>query len=62
MQAAAAEPKVMLANGLVDFYEVLGVDDDATMDEIKKAYRTLAKEVQGHEEAHGAEEGRGRGE
>lgn len=44
--AAAAEPKVMLANGLVDFYEVLGVDDDATLDEIKKAYRTLAKEVQ----------------
>jgi DnaJ-domain-containing protein 1 len=43
--AAAAEPKVMLANGLVDFYEVLGVDDDATMDEIKKAYRSLAKEV-----------------
>lgn len=26
-QAAAAEPKVMLANGLVDYYEILGVSE-----------------------------------
>eukprot|EP00877_Chromochloris_zofingiensis_P008151 jgi/Chrzof1/358/Cz01g13010.t1 len=34
----------MLSNGMVDYYEVLGVDDDATSHEIKKAYRSLAKE------------------
>lgn len=60
VQAATVEPKVMLANGLVDFYEVLGVDDDATMDEIKKAYRTLAKEVHWvRSERTGAGEGKG---
>lgn len=42
--ATAAGPKVMLANGLVDYYEVLGVDDDATAEEIKRAYRSMAKE------------------
>ncbi|EFJ47587.1 molecular chaperone [Volvox carteri f. nagariensis] len=34
----------VLANGIVDYYEVLGVDDDAPAEEIKKAYRSLAKE------------------
>eukprot|EP00775_Hariotina_reticulata_P004234 gene4234-4483_t len=34
----------MLTNGLVDYYEILGVDDDAPLEEIKRAYRALAKE------------------
>lgn len=42
--ADAATNKYVLSSGLVDYYEVLGVDDDAPMEEIKRAYRALAKE------------------
>ncbi|KAG2486924.1 hypothetical protein HYH03_014423 [Edaphochlamys debaryana] len=45
--AAAADTErnnYILSTGIVDYYEVLGVDDDAPVDEIKKAYRALAKE------------------
>ena len=30
---------------MADHYEVLGVDRDATADQIKKAYRRLAREL-----------------
>lgn len=40
----AYQQRFVLPNGLVDYYEVLGVDDDAPASEIKKAYRALAKE------------------
>lgn len=33
-----------VSGGVVDFYELLGVDDDASFAEIKAAYRGLAKE------------------
>ncbi|KIY91483.1 hypothetical protein MNEG_16481 [Monoraphidium neglectum] len=36
--------KFVLKSGLVDFYELLGVDDDATPEEIKRAYRSTCKE------------------
>eukprot|EP00198_Chlamydomonas_reinhardtii_P011506 XP_001700843.1 chloroplast DnaJ-like protein [Chlamydomonas reinhardtii] len=39
----AAGNTYLLSNGMIDYYEVLGVDDDAPYDEIKKAYRALAK-------------------
>ena len=44
-EATSSTPgiKYLLSNGLPDYYEVLGVDDDAPSSEIKKAYRALAK-------------------
>eukprot|EP00798_Chlamydomonas_sp_ICE-L_P015983 gene15983-22116_t len=36
--------QLVLPNGLVDLYVVLGVDDDAPAAEIKKAYRRMARE------------------
>ncbi|KAL6765857.1 molecular chaperone [Haematococcus lacustris] len=40
---AAQEESYMMQCGLVDYYLVLQVDDDASPAEIKRAYRTLAK-------------------
>ena len=42
-QAAVEEPTVVEATAAteVDFYELLGVDPDATMPDIKAAYRSL---------------------
>eukprot|EP00798_Chlamydomonas_sp_ICE-L_P011668 gene11668-34382_t len=36
--------KIVLPNGMVDHYVVLGVDDDALPSEIKRAYRNMARE------------------
>jgi hypothetical protein len=33
--------KYILSNGMIDHYEVLGVDDDASTHEIKRAYRCI---------------------
>lgn len=38
------DEKCILPDGTVDYYELLGVDDDANMSEVKSAYRQLAKE------------------
>ena len=35
--------KKVVADAELDFYEVLGVDEDGTSKEIKKKYRDLAK-------------------
>ncbi len=31
-------------SGVMDYYEILGVDDDATPQQIKSAYRAMAKQ------------------
>lgn len=46
----------VLSSGIVDYYAVLGVDDDADADAIKAAYRALAKvchpDISGDEDGH----------
>lgn len=48
--------KYIMANGFVDYYELLQVDDDATAATIKTAYRSLAKmchpDILGEAEGH----------
>ncbi len=40
--STAGEAKYVTATGLPDYYEILGVDDDASQADIKTAYRSLA--------------------
>lgn len=46
----------VLSNGMVDYYTVLGIDDNASASEIKSAYRALAKvchpDISGDEQGH----------
>lgn len=46
----------VLENGIVDYYAVLNIDDDASDAEVKSAYRALAKvchpDISGDEEGH----------
>jgi len=37
------ETPIRFASTRKDYYEILGLNRDATLDEIKEAYRTLAK-------------------
>ena len=40
---SSAISKFILSNGMVDYYELMGVDDCASSADIKLAYRTIAK-------------------
>lgn len=50
------EEPYILSNGIVDYYEILGVDDDASEADIKRAYRALCKvchpDISGDEDGH----------
>lgn len=35
----------LIVNGIVDYYELLGVHDDVYSDEVKKAWRNVSKEL-----------------
>ena len=43
--ASSAIAPFILSNGMVDYYELMGVDDCASSVDIKLAYRTIAKVI-----------------
>lgn len=51
-----SEAPFVLKSGIVDYYAVLGIDDDASEAEVKSAYRALAKvchpDISGDEDGH----------